>query len=78
MEWNAYLKAVDNYDITSIVARNRVPQGEEPIGTANLYRYATDFGYADSRGVEKGFDRRQYLALMSVEPSDWATSFQAY
>lgn len=48
---NAYSRAVDNFSTTSLNATQRVPQGESSLGIP-IYTWLTDFGYADSRGLE--------------------------
>ena len=54
---NAYLRSIDNYGTIVFTADNRVPDGE-PSLVGTPHRWATSFGYAESRGIELVLRRR--------------------
>jgi outer membrane receptor protein involved in Fe transport len=62
---NAYGRSIDNFSTTSISANNRTPEGGASLAGMNLYTYLTDFGYADSRGIEL------VLRRAPLDVSDW-------
>lgn len=48
---NAYMRSIENYGQAILEASNRTPEGATTlVGTP--HRFATSFGYADSRGIE--------------------------
>lgn len=54
---NAYLRSIDNYGSIVFTADNRTPEGEQAL-VGNVHRWATSFGYAESRGIELVLRRR--------------------
>ncbi len=58
---NAYMRSIENYGTAVFEATNRVPTGQESL-VGSPHRFATSFGYADSRGIELVV-RRAPLAL---------------
>lgn len=55
---NAYLRSIDNYGSVVFTADNRVPEQGDPILVGSPHRWATNAGYADSRGIELVLRRR--------------------
>lgn len=55
---NAYMRAIQNYNQTTLTATNRVPNEGDPILVGSPHTYATSFGYADARGIEVVLRRR--------------------
>ncbi len=53
----AYMRSIDNYGSVVFIANNRIPEGQPSLGLTE-YRYRTDFGYADARGIELVVRRR--------------------
>lgn len=49
---NAYARSIDNYGRVNFVANNRTPDGSPVLGGLTQHTYRTNFGYADSRGIE--------------------------
>ena len=49
---NAYMRAIENFGYVSMIANNRTPQGVNSLTGMTQYTYRTDFGFADSRGIE--------------------------
>ncbi|MGD8413454.1 MAG: carboxypeptidase-like regulatory domain-containing protein [Candidatus Latescibacterota bacterium] len=49
---NAYTRAIENYGYSGITANNRTPEGVLSLAGMTQYSFVTDFGFADSRGVE--------------------------
>ena len=55
---NAYMRTIDNYGTIVFQAANRRPTPEAPILVGGTHRWATNFGYAESRGIELVLRRR--------------------
>ena len=49
---NAYTRAIENFGYATIIANNRTPEGVNSLAGMTQYTYRTDFGFADSRGIE--------------------------
>jgi outer membrane receptor protein involved in Fe transport len=62
---NAYGRSIDNYSIAGMTANNRTPEGSPVLTGHPNYNYLTDFGYADSRGIEL------VLRRAPVDLADW-------
>ena len=55
---NAYLRSIDNYGTVLFTADNRAPTAGAPTLGGSTHRWATSFGYAESRGIEVVLRRR--------------------
>ncbi|NNE35774.1 MAG: hypothetical protein HKN13_11080, partial [Rhodothermales bacterium] len=51
LDVNAYGRSIANYGVTTFVANNNTPTDAVNMSMSQ-YTYRTDFGYADSRGIE--------------------------
>lgn len=64
LDVNAYSRAIENFTYTGMSATQRVPEGEYNVGIP-IYTWLTDFGYADSRGLEL------VLRRAPLQMTDW-------
>ncbi len=58
LDVNAYARAIDNFGAANITMINNNPEGETTIPGLTRHTFRTDFGYADSRGIEAVVRRR--------------------
>ncbi|MCB0719923.1 MAG: carboxypeptidase-like regulatory domain-containing protein [Bacteroidetes bacterium] len=58
LDINAYGRSIANYGVTVMSATNNTPAGGTVFAGMTTYSYRTDFGYADSRGIEAVIRRR--------------------
>jgi hypothetical protein len=58
LDVNAYARSVANYGRVTLIANNRVPEGEPSLRGLNQHRFQTSGGYADIRGLELQLQRR--------------------
>ena len=62
---NAYMRSIDNYALVGFTAADNAPAGE-PILVGNPHTWVTNYGYADSRGLELVLRRRPTLLANDV------------
>lgn len=58
LDVNAYARAIDNYGAVNFSAVNNTPDGATAPTGLTTHTWRTDFGYADSRGIEAVIRRR--------------------
>lgn len=58
LDVNAYARAIDNYGAVNFSATNSTPDGAVAPSGLTTHTWRTDFGYADSRGIEAVIRRR--------------------
>ncbi|NND70265.1 MAG: helix-turn-helix domain-containing protein [Rhodothermales bacterium] len=66
LDVNAYARAIDNYGAANITLTNNNPDGSTTVPGLTTHTFRTDFGYADSRGIEAVVRRRPTLIAKDV------------
>jgi outer membrane receptor protein involved in Fe transport len=55
---NAYMRSIENYNQTTVSVNDRAPVEGAPVLVGSPHTFATNFGYADVRGIELVLRRR--------------------
>lgn len=58
LDLNAYVRSIENYGRTRLIASNRTPEGEPALRGLNRYTFETSAGYAEIKGIELQLQRR--------------------